>query len=60
MDANPHVGLEWAGSERRRTPQGDLITDLGCCASARVSTRLGVNALVQYNSERCGCRATSG
>ncbi|HUF88686.1 MAG TPA: DUF5916 domain-containing protein [Gemmatimonadota bacterium] len=50
---DPHVSLE-LGWERNLidAPPGDLTTDLGLLrVGYALSTRLGVNALVQYNSE---------
>ncbi|HEY7472293.1 MAG TPA: DUF5916 domain-containing protein [Gemmatimonadota bacterium] len=50
---DPHVSLE-VGWERNEieTPRGDLNTDLGLLrVGYALSTRLGVNALVQYNGE---------
>jgi hypothetical protein len=50
---NPHIALE-LGWERNdvETPQGDLSTDLGVLrVGYALSTRLGINALLQYNSE---------
>jgi len=50
---DPHVSLE-LGWERNdvETPEGDLSTDLGLLrVGFALSTRLGVNALLQYNSE---------
>jgi len=51
--AAPHLGLE-LGWERNEieSPQGDLDTDLGLLrVGYAFSTRLGINALVQYNGE---------
>ena len=50
---DPHVSFE-IGWERNEieSPHGDLTTDLGVLrVGYAVSTRLGVNALVQYNGE---------
>jgi hypothetical protein len=50
---DPHLSLA-LGWERNdvETPEGDLTTDLGVLrVGYALSTRLGVNALVQYNSD---------
>ena len=50
---DPHLSLE-LGWERNEieTPQGDLNTDLGLMrVGYAFSTRLGINALLQYNGE---------
>ncbi|HET9332878.1 MAG TPA: DUF5916 domain-containing protein [Gemmatimonadota bacterium] len=50
---NPHLALE-LGWERNdiESPSGDLVTDLGLLrVGYAFTTRLGVNALLQYNSE---------